>query len=163
MKFPKTTYYFKLISILIIVLLLAESCGPKRALVSQGSSKRHSRKDHRNNMSARSRGDNKPPQMGFYARKQSRGIFQTTKFGIQYLFASKSKRHKLGNDQRSTSQANNNQLNKKSELNTKGFINKQAVVNKATNNLGFDNTNDSFSKNPNKREKPQSGIHKRHR
>lgn len=85
------------------------------------------------------------PQMGFYQKKNKPNVFAAIKYKISHLFANNDRKHKLNNDQRSSSQSYSNQ--KQGEQQTK--MNKSFVKGKRTKNRrkhkSSDKNSDSFS------------------
>ncbi|MDQ3191374.1 MAG: hypothetical protein M3Q58_07270 [Bacteroidota bacterium] len=91
------------------------------------------------------------PQMGFYEKKSKTNIFASIKYKVSHLFAGNDKRHKLNNDQRSSSQSYSN----KRQGDQQAKMNKSFVKGKRTKtkrkNKGSDNNSDSFSSSPKKK------------
>ncbi|HET6242944.1 MAG: hypothetical protein H0V01_14760 [Bacteroidetes bacterium] len=93
----------------------------------------------------------KAPQMGFYEKKNKTNIFVAVKHKVTYVFAGNDKKHKLNNDQRSSSQSYSNK--KQGEQTAK--MNKSFVKGKKSKgrkkNKSSDSNSDSFSSSPKKK------------
>jgi hypothetical protein len=133
-----------IIYITIVLSVTIASCGSTNQVPSGKASKQHNGDPSSGFSSQKSKTSRKPPQMGFYEKKSKTNIFQAIKFKTKYVFASKEKRHKYDNDQKSTSQsyANKKQKDSVGEMN-KTFVKGKAKRSKKKN-TSYDNNSDSF-------------------
>lgn len=136
--------------ILIFFSFSLSSC--YRVSSSSGQAKKRYNSDPSSSFSKRpSKKSRQAPQMGFYEKKSRTNIFSAVKYKVAHLFASRDKKHKLNNDQRSSSQSYSNR--KQSDQQAK--MNKSFVKGKRTKtrrkHKSSDKNSDSFSSSPKKK------------
>lgn len=143
----------KYIFYLLIILfsLSISSCGGSGKSVASGTAKRERSKEDRSSFNAKSRKSSKPPQMGFYAKKENKGFFRATSYKVKRAFSSKEKQHVLDNDERATSTKNNKRRQKDAGKQTEQFAKGKGNTKKGGKNKQGDHTSDAFAKNMSKK------------
>lgn len=136
MQYFRQMYKLTFLLLFACVLLLQSSCSDRVSTASGRSRKVNFNEQGDGYSSTRSKRTKRPPQMGFYQKKNRGNVFKTASFKIKYLFANKSKRHKLGNDQRSTSTKHNKDKQKDSVGNTNKFAKKKPSKRGGKNKTG---------------------------
>jgi hypothetical protein len=88
----------------LLVYLFLSSCSQMTAPSGKANKTRLSDVSS-GNFKASKRKGRKPPQLGFYQKKNNVNIFSAAKHGIQRATSDKNVKHKLDNDKRSSSQS----------------------------------------------------------
>lgn len=141
-----------LLYLLIIFFALSiSSCSSRKKSVASGTAKIERTREDRSAFNAKTRKSSKPPQMGFYAKKENKGFFRTSSYKIKRAFSSKEKQHVLDNDERTTSAKNNKIRQKKAGKQTERFAKGKRRTKKGGENKQGDHTSDAFAKNMNKK------------
>jgi hypothetical protein len=133
--------------LLIFTVLFFTSCSRESAPSGSSRGRSYSHEGSGNfGGKAHKTGSRKPPQMGYNARKEKFNLFRETKNAVNYVFASKNKKHKLDNDKRSSSQSYANARQGESEKKTnKSFANKKKAGKGGKGSNGTDKNTDAFS------------------